>query len=689
MARFRSIPLRRAAWLLPAAVLAAVAMAAPWQSFIRDGERTARAQPRLQRAVAQQTPRARAPVAASAATQARPAPSMSAPLPADAVEPRVFYLAASGDTRFHDAYALSDGTVLLAGETANLDWVPGGVPRVALGLDQIVSQASGRIGVIVQVSGDLSAIRAVAHFPAGSVRSVARIRGTEQAGAATGALYVSGHRDGVADAGYFIARLNNNFVQALPTALAWGRNIGTRSEADGSNAHKSLQPWDVGSDGKVVYVEGKAFDANWAAIHRLDANGNREVVPHWRNHWTQAGPEWRGTPAALSPQPLAYSGIVLKNGRVGQLRSADAGDYAALAVDENGNPGRKGRWPDDYYFAAHCAYAACSTATPGYTGYRPGATPTQRVGAVVIDRRDNAFYFGTSTQSRLPDGNPDFEPAVVAMNADGSLRWWARLYRESSQNSTPDQYVDGLALDPGRNRLVVLARAHGNNVVNFWPGNEITASPGASGFQNRFSGTNGNIHLSWLGSYAIDTGRIHHATWLGEFNEGVAGGAAHPDPLLGGWPNPNAGWPDLNTTRCRSRLAVYADGSVAVACTGRRTATTTNAWQRMPLPSSPQKGTWNDFVRVYTPDLSGLRYSSLLTGDWNRADGSGGGNTTIASVLPVQGALIAVGHHAKNATTGAAQGIAVPTTRIPAWGRATPTGETAIVGWLPFATGAQ
>lgn len=597
---------------------------------------------------------------------------------------RVFYLDTAGDSRFHDAHALSDGTWLLAGEAADLNWLPPGTPRVALDLAGIASSAPGRVGFLLHASADLSQVRAVAHFPAGSVRSVARIRSTGVPGTATGALFVSGHRDGVAGDGYYLARLDRNFVQGLPTSLVWGRNVDTRGNGSGSNSHKDLQPWDVGSDGKVVFAEGAAFATTWAAIHRLDETGEREVVEHWRAHWTPQSGEWRGTPASSAPGTLDYSGIVMKSRRIGQLRSADAFEHAWTTVDENGNPGRQGRWPDDYYFQQHCGYAACSIAQPGYTGYRVGANDTQRVGAIVVDRRDNSLYFGYSTQSTLPGGNPDFEPAVVAMDADGRQRWWARLYRETTANSSPDQYVDGLAIDYAASELVVLARAHGNNVVNFWSGNAITASPGANGYQNRFTGTNGNIHLSWLGKYALGDGALQHATWIGEFNEGVAGGAPHTDPLMGGWPDPNAGWPNLNTTRCRNAVSVFADGAVLVTCTGRRTATTTNAFQRMPLPGQ-QVSAWNEFVRVYRPDLSGLRYSSLLTGEWNRSNGSGGDNTTIATAVAGRNRLLALGHHRKNGTTGLPLGFAVPTYAVPAWGRATPAGETGLVALLPIA----
>jgi len=268
------------------------------------------------------------------------------------------------------------------------------------------------------------------------------------------------------------------------------------------------------------------------------------------------------------------------------------------------------------------------------------------------------------------------------MTSTGALKWWARLYEETGSNSSPDQYVDGLAVDYSNDRLVVLARSHGNNVINFWSGNAIDLDPGGQGFQNRFTGTNGNIHISWLGRYGLSSGRIHAATWVAEFNEGETGGAPHPDPNLGGWPNPNAGWPNLNTTRCRNDLEVFPDGSVLVACTGRRTATTVNAHQRMPLPGQ-SVGTWNDFVRVYRPDLSGVIYSSLLTGDWDQTTGQGGGNTHLQAVLPLAGGLLTVGHH--ESAAGQPLGEAVPTTAdYPDWGRPSPTGETALLGKLSF-----
>lgn len=601
---------------------------------------------------------------------------------------RVFYLNASGDTHFMAAHRLSNGSLLLSGQAANLDWVPSGITIQALPGAGVDSASGDGIGFILQVSADLSTPMALVHFPQGTARSVYRMRSTEIPGQSTGALHISGHRENGSTHGYYIARLNNNFVDGLPDDLVWVKNVDTRSDSnDGANSHKGLQPWDVGSDGKVIYAHGEAYRFGWAAIYRLDEQGRRDVVEDWRIHWLQAGGEWRGSPASAAPSAVAHSGIVMKNRRIGQLRSATDAEYYLLDADENGNPGRQGRWPDDYYFAGPCVLSQsnCDTTQPGYTGYRVGANDTQRVGSIVVDRRSNAFYFGYSSQSTLPGGNPDFEPAVVAMTSSGDLKWWARLYRETTDNSPPDQYVDGLAIDYGRDELVVLARSHGNNVVNFWSGNEITLNPGGHGFQNRFTGTNGNIHLSWLGRYGLDDGGIYAATWVGEFNEGATGGTAHPDPNLGGWPNPNAGWPDLNTTRCRNDIGILPDGAVLIGCSGRRSATTVNAHQRMPLPGQGV-GSWNFFVRIYTPDLSGVVYSSLLTGDWDQNTGQGGDNTQLTGLLALPDGLLAVGHHKGSA--GQPEGEPMPVTaNIPSWGRSTPTGQTAFVASLKADSG--
>jgi hypothetical protein len=606
-----------------------------------------------------------------------------------AAQNRVFYAGGPGREVFRDVHRLSDGSLLVAGQAPNLDWVPANVPRTVLPATGLQSAAQGQVGFILHTDGDFGAIRRVVHWPAGTARDVFKIRSTEVPGSRTGAIVISGSRDGAATDGYYLARLVGNGVDAPISGVAWVYNV------PASGGHKERQPWDVGGDGGVVFATGREFDTNWATIEKLDAQGRRAVVEHWHAHW-HAGGEWDGTPASSygnSAQPLLHSAVVMKVNRRGSLRSTTAADFALLQSDGNGNAGRKGRFPDDYYHAAHCELAGtntCPNAGPGYTGYRAATAQTQRVGAIAIDRRDNAVFFGYATKSLLPDGNPDFEPAVVAMEANGRLRWWERGYRETTQNSSPDQYIDGLAIDHARNRLVVLGRTHGNNVINFWRGNDIAASPGAAGFQNQFTGTNGNIHISWLGSHALATGRVQASTYVAEYVEGTTNfGAAHPDALVGGWPNPNAGWPNVNTTRCGAdagfsgEIAIGQQGEVGILCTGRRTLTTTDAHQRMGLPNAtpPETGTWNDFVRVYSADLASVRYSSMLTGAWNRSTGVGGDNTDLVGIDLAADGVRVVGRHTADANN-AANGQSVPTANAPAWGGTMPQGESALVAKL-------
>jgi len=376
---------------------------------------------------------------------------------------------------------------------------------------------------------------------------------------------------------------------------------------------------------------------------------------------------------------VARSGIVLKAGRRGSLRSLTEEHFNEVNSDGNGRDDRPGRFPDDYFYGGPCVVGGDCPGGPGYTGYRTSDKPTQRLGGIAIERRSGNMYFGYSTQSVLPGGNPDFEPAVVAMGPDGELLWWNRLYEETDDNSTPDQYVDGVSIDYVNNRVIFLARAHGHNVINLWKGNEIAARPEARGFQNQFTGTNGNIHISWLGGFTLDEGTLLASTYIAEMSEGLGGGVSafgEENDLLAGQPNPNGGWPDVNTTRCRNTVSVDRAGNVWVACTGRRTITTNNAFQQME-PVDGGTGSWNQFVRGYTPDLSNIVYSTLLTGEWDRVEGGGGGNTWIESILPVAGGVMAVGYH-EITDEGVAEGNPMPVSSVPEWGNEAPEGETGV-----------
>ncbi|MEL7334825.1 MAG: Ig-like domain-containing protein, partial [Planctomycetota bacterium] len=612
-------------------------------------------------------------------------------LTANRTDDLVGYVGGAGNQRFFGVHQLSDGTVLIAGSSDDLQWVPDGVPSGPLGgTDSLESNGSTSVGFLMHLSADLQSIHRVVYFPDGMVGNIQRIRTTEVPGQPTGDIYISGLRPFDSDterAGYFIARLNGNFVNDVPDAVGWVFNADTPPPSN----HDTLQPWDVRSDGSVVYGYGDSNHWDWAAIGILDSSGNPTTMPNWPAHWGDAG-EFRGA-AADYPGEISHSLIVMKSGRAGSLRSTTSEDYALLQSDENGNPGRQGRYPGDYFYSGHD-----SGSGPGYTGYRRNR-PTNRIGDIVVDRRTDDFYYGYNTQSILPSGLPDFEPSVVAMNDAGQMKWWARLYRDfidangngvyddgETRNSTPDQYVDALAIDYSADQLAILGRAHGNNVINFWSGNEITKNPGGRGFQNRFTGTVGNIHLLWLGKYGLDDGQIYASTFMGDYQNGTTGQTAvFQEGLLSGWPDPNAGWPDLNTTRSdANELMVDADGRVYVAAWGRRSFTTSNAYQQMAKPSEGQSS-WSSFIRVYSPDLSDLEYSSTLAGSFDPTSQQLGKNTSINGFYPTPSGVLVVGHHLDKDSDGVSDEMPVPTTEdLPLYATSNPQGEEALFGRLNF-----
>jgi len=127
---------------------------------------------------------------------------------------------------------------------------------------------------------------------------------------------------------------------------------------------------------------------------------------------------------------------------------------------------------------------------------------------------------------------------------------------------------------------------------------------------------------------------------------------------------------------------------VAVVGTGRRSITTRGAYQKMLRAGTGPgtgAGTWNRFVRVYTPNLSTVRYSSVLTGAWDTATGAGGDNTVLEAVLPETDRVLAVGWQGES-SPGVAAGNPVPTAAVPAWGTAGPLGQSALLARLRTAT---
>lgn len=611
-----------------------------------------------------------------------------------AQSPMVTYLGNGGQETLYDVFRLSDGTFLTCGYAADLDWLDSSVPRTELSSPVAIPNALGknRIGFMLRLSKDLSTALEVVHFPRGVVEDIRFVKTNALPNTTTGDLYISCNTadSDNNDGGYILAKLNHNFLNGTPDALDWVRVVWAKSYA------KEAHPWDVTSDGRVYFISGAAHGYDWSAVYCLNPNGQPMPVNNWRTHWLTNGAEWRGTPAAANPlgslDSVRHSGIVLKSWGRCEMRSWAAAEFDAFLPDGNGGT-KKGTWPADFLYSSPCDPQQPTTPSPGYNGYGPeSCCPVWGGSSVAVDRRNNHLYLGMNFKSYSQTANsPDFEPAVIAYDNTGNMLWWSRLYHEitpagDTVQSLPDQYIDALAIDYTGNSLVVGARAHGNNVENLWEGNQIEANPTANAFQNRFTGTNGNIHQSWLGKLRLADGVLTNATYLAEYAEGTGSlGAPHPDPNLDGWPNPNGGWPDVNTTRMtKNALKVTASGDVCVLAVGRRTITTANAYQKMVKPQYGGKSCWNSFVRVYDAGFVAPKYSSLVVGVWDTLTGAGGDNTELFGVWKTEGGVVAVGRHTADAA-GVPKGNLLPVAQVPAWGTSTAEGESAILVYYPAA----
>lgn len=611
----------------------------------------------------------------------------------------VFYVGKTGKTHFESAFQLSNGALLVGGGTASFDWLPPNIKPVALQGPVPMGGDTGLTPFIMHLAPDGKRILGVYTLRAGCAEGIASIKTTSIPGSPTGDLFIAGRvkKDPMTSrkvGGFFIAKLDGNFVTKPATKITWGHFV----KAEGALLTDRL-PWDVAPDGSVIYATGNPYGYDWLAVEKIGPDGKPAMVPNWRRHWIRDDSgndvEFEGLlKDAPAGKPL-YSAIVLKiNGR-GDFRSWTKEDWLAKVPDGNGGF-NQGQWPFDGMFSGPYDPETKNTLhitnnKRGWYGYKWGRNPTAGIGAIVIDRRDGTLFIGGNNQSNLPNGGlPDFEPWVIAMDPSGKKLWWSRLYPESKGVSTPDQYVDDLAIDysvsPQKGgALVVLARCHGNNVNNFWNGPDVKAPGAGKGFQPQFTGRHGNIHYGWIGRLSTRNGTLLGCTYMGEFNEGQNhGDKAFSNPILSHWPSTTSGWPSLNTTKAHG-IAIDAKGRTYVIATGRRVITTSNAFQQMPSPlADPEKkGVWSDFVRVYHQNLSDLDYSSLMTGLWNWDDGKDGSDIKLADVLPVQGGVLVLGY-APLSKDGSIKGNDMPTRNVPAWGQKSRTCEAGVFGILRF-----
>jgi hypothetical protein len=438
------------------------------------------------------------------------------------------YAGGSGNERFQGVLQLSDGTLLIGGQADNFSWLPAGTTvNLIPNSGNFRSVSNQGSGFIMHLSADQQVVLSVLRFPDNTVRDVFKIKTNSLPGQPTGDIFISGSRDAAAaEDGYYIARLNNNFLNGQPTGLAYYKSVEARTRNGGSpsiqfpagieSAHKQYQIWDVNAKGQILYATGNDFSFDKVTIGFMNRNGVDTLMNYFNIH----NPGFTGVPSSSFVNSTGNPAFDLQSSILsfrysstdvpGAMRSYSNSLFNQVSRDENGNIGRKGAFPLDAFFDSpqYLGGASATTNGPGYTGYSVGTGGgkwTGKIGGIVFDKRNGHFYIGFSisvTSVSNQTGLDDTEPALAACNENGELKWWARLHKEDGARSSAQQQVEGIDFDYSRNHVVVLGRTRGNSQNNFWKGNELKANKTGNGFQNHLIGSrirscNTGLLLDW------------------------------------------------------------------------------------------------------------------------------------------------------------------------------------------------
>ncbi len=375
------------------------------------------------------------------------------------------------NARLNKLFELSDGTILVTGRSDDLNWLPGTTTPVELDVSAITDLYSNRpgYGFIMQLSSDLASINNVIHFPEGTVENIYKIRTTTAPGQTTGELFVSGRVNGGTSEpkGYFIARLDDNFINAVPSIVEWykyvevddvsnGKGNDTRWNKESAHVHK--QPWDVTSQGHVYYADDTEFSHSpWVSLKKIipGQKSNDLWYGSQCNFWISYDPNPHD---GLSQDSVISSGtfghdpmdsVVMdltyyrENGALDSvvtevvkvdsvegffltktsgtggrnMHSLDSASHKKPLIDENGNV-RLGAMPHDinfkYPYYDTTAYPsnlkADSKQGPAYYGHMPAGSNTWggRFGEIVVDKRNDQVYFSFTQAMSNPYLTTDY-----------------------------------------------------------------------------------------------------------------------------------------------------------------------------------------------------------------------------------------------------------------------------------------
>ena len=129
-----------------------------------------------------------------------------------------------------DALELSNGKFAILGTDRTIAWIPNGTPTVQLTFPaaSIVNETGTNSYAFVMVIDTAlhgKTIEKVYYLAANTVESFRFIKHTSYAGQPTGDIFISGERASETKPGYFIGKLDKNFVTGEPTGFTWVYNV--------------------------------------------------------------------------------------------------------------------------------------------------------------------------------------------------------------------------------------------------------------------------------------------------------------------------------------------------------------------------------------------------------------------------------------------------------------------------------
>ena len=609
------------------------------------------------------------------------------------------YVGNTGRESFTSILPLSDGTYLVAGTSSNLDWLPHNCPVTSLNGSDAINNITNdeKIGFILHLDEGLQQIIQVVHLPVGKVESIDFIKTNGLLGERTKQLYISGKFHHEDKSGFYIARLNGNFIDQIPKKLSWTKTITS------GKSHLITQPWDIDHDGNIYVVEGIPYDqTNDLKLLRLKAeNLSKEVIENWRTHegiHVDDGAPISGhwTPAFAKNNVTPRHSYVLLSQKGCALRSWSSQAFNANGSDATGKP-RKGHWPLDHFFATSCdpSFPSATQHGPGFTGLNRLYQENGQVAGVQINKLNGDIYLGINFKAATSQNNQINVPVIIAWKANGVLKWWDRLYNEGTTAGVNcDKKITALQLNPAQTKITVLAQQKG-----------ITDSPlyaGSANFKNNYTGIQSN-DVGWLGNFSCNDGKLINSTFL----TGVSSNSPQGSDRLknaSGFTDMNIGNPDMQLCYPGYKLSVNEKGQIALGLRSQYFPTTDNAYQEQGYDDLEDMGTqkaFSEYVVVLNDKLDELVCSSLLSAEWDRKANMAPTifATSLLAFYPTDKGVIVLGQHNDINRDGIPDNSSIPfhyqknTTKQPidasmlAWGKnelQKNDGQTALLAYLTY-----